>query len=75
MDGHTVVATVERINNLGWMSKVHLRLPDGQTVLGEIPNEELGAIRAGETVNVYLRKAKIFAPHGDGSVVSGQTAG
>jgi sulfate transport system ATP-binding protein len=75
IDGHTVVATVERVNNLGWMSKVYLRLPDGQTVLAEIPNEELGSVQAGDSVNVYLRKAKIFAPEGDGSVVSDQAAG
>jgi sulfate/thiosulfate transport system ATP-binding protein len=55
-------ATLERVNNLGWMSKLHLRLDDGQVVIAHVPNEALGIHEPGEGVWVDLRNAKIFRP-------------
>jgi sulfate transport system ATP-binding protein len=58
-------AILERVNNLGWMSKLHLRLPDGQAVVAHVPNEALGAHEPGDGVWVDLRNAKIFRPERD----------
>jgi len=55
---------VERRTNMGWMSKVHLRLEDGQTLVAEIPNDELNGIRGGEPAQANLRNAKVFALDG-----------
>jgi sulfate transport system ATP-binding protein len=57
-------ATVERRSNLGWVSKLHLRLPDGQRLLAQVRNEEVDGLRAGEEVYVDLDQAKVFAPEG-----------
>jgi hypothetical protein len=57
-----VPAVLERVNNLGWMSKLHLRLPDGQAVIAHVPNDALGAHEPGDGVWVDLRNAKIFRP-------------
>ena len=40
---------IERRTNMGWVSKLVLRLEDGQSLVAEIPNEELDGIRAGES--------------------------
>jgi sulfate/thiosulfate transport system ATP-binding protein len=55
---------VERRTNMGWVSKLTLRLEDGQTLVAEIPNEELDGIRAGEPAQANLRNAKVFALDG-----------
>jgi ABC-type sulfate/molybdate transport systems ATPase subunit len=55
---------VERRTNMGWVSKLALRLEDGQTLVAEIPNEELEGIRAGEPAQANLRNAKVFALDG-----------
>jgi sulfate transport system ATP-binding protein len=60
----SVAAMLERSNNLGWMSKLHLRLDDGQALIAHVPNEELGEHTSGDRVWVDLRNAKIFAPAG-----------
>src|SRR5437764_1000282 len=52
---------VERRTNLGWLSKLRLRLSDGQAVLAEVPNEELGGIDEGEHAYARLRNAKVFS--------------
>jgi sulfate/thiosulfate transport system ATP-binding protein len=57
---------VERRTNMGWVSKLVLRLEDGQTLVAEIPNEELEGIRAGEPAQANLRNAKVFALDGGG---------
>jgi len=53
-------ATVERVVNLGWLSRVVLRLPDDQVLIAELPNDELGGVELGSTVHVDLRRAKAF---------------
>src|SRR5439155_11316856 len=58
----SVAATLKRVNNLGWISKLHLRLSDGQVVIAHVPNEALGVHEPGDDVWVDLRNAKIFKP-------------
>jgi sulfate transport system ATP-binding protein len=61
----SVPATLERTNNLGWMSKLHLRLENGQGLIAHIPNEELAGVEPGDQVDVDLRNAKVFVDDGD----------
>jgi hypothetical protein len=46
--------------NLGWLSRVVLRLPDDQVLTAELPNDELRGVEVGSTVHVDLRRAKAF---------------
>ena len=64
MNGSSSPATIERINDLGWISKVHLNLPDGQLLTAHIPNEHLARVEQGARVFVDLRNAKVFPPSG-----------
>jgi sulfate/thiosulfate transport system ATP-binding protein len=59
-NGGSVVAVAERIVTMGWLSRVSLRLPDGQVLMAELPNDELGSVQEGSTVWVDLRRAKAF---------------
>jgi sulfate transport system ATP-binding protein len=52
---------VERRIDLGWMSKVQLRLEDGQLLLAQLPNEEIEGVRAGKDMFANLRNAKVFS--------------
>jgi sulfate/thiosulfate transport system ATP-binding protein len=58
--GHSVPGVVERANNLGWMTKLHVRLSDGQAVIAHVRNEDLASAGPGQTVHVDLRKASVF---------------
>jgi len=53
--------TVERRTNLGWVSKLQLRLTDGQMIFAELPNEELDGIEERDRVYGSLRNAKVFS--------------
>jgi sulfate/thiosulfate transport system ATP-binding protein len=53
---------VERRTDLGWLSKLQLRLGDGQAIFAEVPNEELNGIGEGDRIYAKLRNAKIFSP-------------
>jgi sulfate transport system ATP-binding protein len=64
-NGGSLPGVLERSKDLGWMSKLHVRLPDGQVVIAHIPNEELGPHEPGDEVWVDLRNAKVFAPGDD----------
>jgi sulfate/thiosulfate transport system ATP-binding protein len=57
----TFPITVERRIDLGWMSKLHLRLEDGQALLAQLPNEEVAGVRSGRQMFATLRNAKVFA--------------
>lgn len=59
VDG-SMSATVERVTNMGWTSKIHLRLPDGQILVGQLPNEDIGWVVTGARVFAGLRDAKVF---------------
>ncbi len=64
--------TVERRTDLGWLSKLQLRLDDGQTVFAQLPNEELDGIGEGDHVYARLRSTKVFPLDGkDAPVASG----
>ena len=57
----TFPVTVERRIDLGWMSKLHLRLEDGQSLVAQLPNEEVGGVRSGREMFANLQNAKVFA--------------
>jgi sulfate/thiosulfate transport system ATP-binding protein len=66
---------VERRTNLGWLSKLQLRLGDGQAIFAELPNEELDGIEEGDNVHANLRNAKVFSlDAGDSPARSGDTS-
>jgi sulfate transport system ATP-binding protein len=64
MNGSSTAASVQRVINLGWTSKVYVTLGDGQTLLAEVPNETLAGVEEGAQVFVDLRNAKVFQPTG-----------
>jgi len=53
--------TVERRTNMGWESKLHLRLADGQVLIAQLPNEELTHVSFARPVFADLRHAKVFS--------------
>jgi sulfate/thiosulfate transport system ATP-binding protein len=59
-NGGSVSATIERVSSLGWLSRVALRLPDGQVLMAEIPRDELSDVQIGQVVRVQVRNAKAF---------------
>jgi hypothetical protein len=46
------------------MSKLQLRLEDGQMLTAELPNEEIMGIGPGDHVQANLRNAKVFSQDG-----------
>jgi sulfate transport system ATP-binding protein len=52
---------VERRTDMGWMSKLHLRLEDGQPLVAQLPNEEIEGVSAGQHLFANLRNPKVFA--------------
>ena len=74
MNGSSSPATVERVNDLGWISKVHLVLPDGQPLTAQVPNDRLGSVGPGSRVFVDLRNAKVFPPGGGATSLSHELA-
>jgi sulfate transport system ATP-binding protein len=69
-DGGTV-AVIERISSLGWLSRVSLRLPGGETLVAHIPNDDLHGATEGSSVRVDLRNPKAFmAPERDATLAS-----
>jgi hypothetical protein len=62
---YSYAAIVERFSNLGPASKVRFRLADGQRLLGELSNEDLPVLTAGDRVLLDLRNVKVFASHDD----------
>jgi sulfate transport system ATP-binding protein len=67
-------ATIERIIDLGWTSKVHLRLSDDQTLVAEVPNDRFNGHDTGSTVFVDLQNAKVFRPGGAKAPASDELA-
>ena len=61
----SLVAIVERVNRLGWLSRLTLRLPDGQSIIAQVPGEEALGVQSGDSVVIDLRNAKAFRadPH------------
>jgi len=56
----SVVAVVDRVSRLGWLSQLTLRLPDGQQLLAQVPKDETEGVVEGVKVVVDLRNAKAF---------------
>jgi sulfate/thiosulfate transport system ATP-binding protein len=69
-NGASSAATVEKIANLGWTSKVLLKLSDEQLVEAEVLNEQSGHLSPGQNVWADLRNAKVFSPDGAVSLSS-----
>jgi sulfate transport system ATP-binding protein len=63
-------ATIERINAAGSQARVTLTLEDAQTVLVEMPLEELGALclHEQELVHLYPKQAKVFVAENPSSL-------
>jgi hypothetical protein len=55
-----VKAEIERVTSLGWLSRISLRLADGQVLVAHIPQDELSGAQAGDVVAVDLRNPKAF---------------
>jgi sulfate transport system ATP-binding protein len=55
-----VEATIERVASLGWLARVSLRLPGGETLLAHVPKEDLHGAGEGDRVRVDLRNPKAF---------------
>ena len=51
---------IERIASLGWLSRVSLRLPGGETLVAHVPKDDLHGAKEGESVLVDLRNPKAF---------------
>ena len=59
-DGGNVTAVVERVASLGWLARVSLRLPGGETLVAHVPKEDLHGAGEGDEVQVDLRNPKAF---------------
>jgi sulfate transport system ATP-binding protein len=66
--------TVERMSNLGWMSKLHLRLTDGQMLVAELRPEDVNGVKVGERVFAHLDRAQVFSPDGTEAAPSDELA-
>jgi sulfate transport system ATP-binding protein len=64
-NGYSYEAVVERVNNLGPTSKVRFRLADGQSLVADLPNEDLPVLSAGDPVHLDLRNVKLFEAGSD----------
>jgi sulfate/thiosulfate transport system ATP-binding protein len=60
MDTAKLPARIERATNLGPVTKLHLRLADGQRVAAQVTAEEAYGMTDGMEVFVDLREAKVF---------------
>jgi sulfate transport system ATP-binding protein len=63
-NGSSSPGRIERMSDLGWVTKLQVRLPDGQLVIADVPNDKLFGLQTGDQVFVDLRKAKVFEPPG-----------
>jgi sulfate transport system ATP-binding protein len=59
-DGGDVTAVVERVASLGWLARVSLRLPGGETLVAHVPKDDLHGAGEGDEVQVDLRNPKAF---------------
>jgi sulfate/thiosulfate transport system ATP-binding protein len=70
----SVPGRVVRINDLGWVSKVHMVLEGEQRLVAHLPSESLNGIEVGRAVFADLNNAKVFAPEGDHQAASDELA-
>jgi sulfate transport system ATP-binding protein len=52
--------TVERRTDMGWVSKLNLRLEDGQALVAQLPNEDVGGVEEGNRLFAIVRDPKVF---------------
>jgi sulfate transport system ATP-binding protein len=57
-------ATISRMADLGWVTKVTLKLADGQRLMAQLPSEDASKLSPGEPVYADLRNAKVFTSTG-----------
>ena len=62
-----VRGTIERMATLGWLARLSIRLPGGETLVAHVPNEELGAVHEGDEIWLDLRSPKAFGFESDGA--------
>jgi sulfate/thiosulfate transport system ATP-binding protein len=55
-----VRGTIERMATLGWLARLSIRLPGGETLVAHVPHDELGDAKEGDEVWVDLRSPKAF---------------
>jgi sulfate/thiosulfate transport system ATP-binding protein len=67
--------TVERRTDLGWMSKILLLLEDGQSLVAQLPNEEVVGVGSGKRLYANLRNGKVFAEGETPPANEGELAG
>jgi sulfate transport system ATP-binding protein len=66
-NGSAYRAKVLRVHDLGASSKIRFTLSDGQVLLGELANETMPLLSAGQDVLLDLRNVKVFEPDDDGT--------
>jgi len=57
-------AAVDRVTDMGWATKLLLRLPDGQTLVAQLPHHEVEGIVPGGHVYADLHNSKVFSTNG-----------
>ena len=55
-----VRGTIERMATLGWLARLSIKLPGGETLVAHVPHDELGGAKEGDEVWVDLRSPKAF---------------
>jgi len=58
---------VDRRTELGWNTKIHLHLVDGQVLVAEVRKEDAAGIEVGSHLFASLRNAKVFPDGNEGS--------
>jgi sulfate transport system ATP-binding protein len=74
LNGDSPAATIERISNLGWVSKLHMKLPDGQRLVAQVRNDDLDGMETGQLVYLDLDHTQVFAPEGSPVLPSDELA-
>ena len=74
LNGESPAATIERISNLGWVSKLHMKLPDGQRLVAQVRNDDLDGMGTGQRVYLDLDHTQVFAPEGSPALPSDELA-
>ena len=60
-----VRGTIERMATLGWLARLSIKLPGGETLVAHVPHDELGGAKEGDEVWVDLRSPKAFGIESD----------
>ena len=50
---------------LGWLARLSIKLPGGETLVAHVPHDELGGAKEGDEVWVDLRSPKAFGIESD----------